>query len=163
MPELGSGDNANRHEMGPETKLFGAGSKTPAELESGNVTAELDGTSCLVYSPETNDGGDGTRPTAELDGASPGSESATHSPRSPAKSGANAAQVAARKHRESNSPTPPSPNAGEGEQLLCENRKSGEGTRTEENSKQKPEDDVALRDLIRIKQRHDSRSAGVGG
>ncbi|KAL3293568.1 transmembrane alpha-helix domain-containing protein [Colletotrichum asianum] len=122
MPELGSGDNADRHELGPEAKLFGAGSKTLAELESGHVMAEMDGTSCLVYGLETNDTGDETKTTAELDGTPPGPDSSTRSPRSPADRGANAARAPARKYCESNTSTSPSPNAGEGEQLPCEDR-----------------------------------------
>ncbi|KAF4866594.1 hypothetical protein CGCSCA1_v013462 [Colletotrichum siamense] len=66
MPELGSGDNANRHELGPEAKLFGTGSTALAELESGHVMAELDGPSCLVFCAETNNTGDETRTTAKL-------------------------------------------------------------------------------------------------
>ncbi|KAH9232528.1 hypothetical protein K456DRAFT_386213 [Colletotrichum gloeosporioides 23] len=127
MPELGSGDNANRHELDPEAKLFGTGSTALAELESGHVMAELDGPSCLVYGAETNNTGDETGTTAELDGTSPGPESSTRSPRSPPDSGGNAARAPAREHCESNSSTSLSPNAGEGEQLLCGDRGSGEG------------------------------------
>ncbi|KAF3806812.1 hypothetical protein GCG54_00007061 [Colletotrichum gloeosporioides] len=163
MPELASGDNANRHELGPEAKLFGAGSKAAAELESGHVMAELDGTSCLVYGPETNGTGDETRTTAELDGKSPGPESSTRSQGSPADPGANAARAPARKHCESNSSTSLSPNAGEVEQLPCEGRGLGEGERAEEELQHKPEDEVALRSLIRtLKQRQSSQSSGVG-
>ncbi|KAE9567739.1 hypothetical protein CGMCC3_g16149 [Colletotrichum fructicola] len=147
MPELGSGDNANRHELGPEAKLFGTGSTAVAELESGHVMAELDGPSCLVYGAETNNTVDETRTTAELDGTSPGPESSTRSPRSPADPGGNAARAPAREHCESNSSTSLSPNAGEGERLLCEDRGSGEGAPAEEELQRKPDDEVALRGL----------------
>lgn len=147
MPELGSGDNANRHELGPESKLFGTGSTALAELESGHVMAELDGPSCLIYGAETNNTGDETRTTAELDGTSPGPESSTRSPRSPADPGGNAARAPAREHCESNSSASLSPNAGECEQLLCEDRGSGERAPAEEELRRKPDDEIALRGL----------------
>lgn len=139
------------------------GSKATAEHESGHVMAELDGTSCLVYGPETNHTGDENRTTAELDGTSRAPESYTRLPRSPAEPGANATRAPARKHCESNRSTSLSPNAGECEQLPCEDRELGKEGRAEEELQHKPEDEVALRSLVRIlKQRQSSQSAGVG-
>ncbi|KAF4908882.1 hypothetical protein CGCVW01_v012106 [Colletotrichum viniferum] len=161
IPELGSGDKSNRHELDSYIIPPGAEKIDSETVSNQQVMAELDGTPCASPRLEIERYED--RPPAELGGTSPEVMSVTSQSTSALERGMNIAQPMIADHINSNSSEPSLPSTAELEHLLHEEQLLRERRRTLEQLKQIQEDELALGERIRLlRQRHSSQSAEGG-
>ncbi|KAL3293567.1 transmembrane alpha-helix domain-containing protein [Colletotrichum asianum] len=162
IPELGSGDKSNRHELDSYI-IPPKAEKTDSETVSNQqVMAELDGTPCASPRPEVERYED--RPPAELSGTLPEVMPVTSQTTSVLERGTNIAQPMIGDHINSKTSEPSLPSTAELEHLLHEEQLLRERRRTLEQLKQIQEDELASGERIRLlRQRHSSQSAEGGG